>query len=286
MANGNVDNKIVVGIDQAASKKLIEKDLKKLLSQIKDLEVQVSRIKLDKKAISELEAGFQALGQASQKLSDEQKGLFDVKSFSSAFDSLKKISSLANDISNIAGGGNSESSLYKINQLIQAIPNAPQLQAIVTLITTIGTLINKVYDALVLTTEEAEAALNNSLKELQQVNSEIDSIQSQLSQTGNRIDELNAKDNLSLVELDELNKLREQNTELERELKIQEDLLQVKNEQARIDAVNYFNSTKTDTPDYIDSSHTIDAIEEEIEKSANLYKLLEEQKLYEEGSSE
>lgn len=286
MANGNVDNKIVVGIDQAASKKLIERDLKKLLSQIKDLEVQVSRIKLDKKAISELEAGFQSLGQATQKLSEGQKGLFDVKSFSSAFDSLKKISSLTNDISNIAGGENSESSLYKINQLIQAIPNAPQLQAIVTLITTIGTLINKVYDALVLTTEEAEAALNNSLKELQQVNSEIDSIQSQLSETGNRIDELNAKDSLSLVELDELNKLREQNTELERELKIQEDLLQVKNEQARIDAINYFNSTKTDTPDYIDSNHTIDAIEEEIEKSANLYRLLEEQKLYEEGSSE
>lgn len=68
MANGNVDNKIIVGIDQAASKKLIEKDLKKLLSQIKDLEVQISRIKLDKKAISELEAGFQSLGQASQKI--------------------------------------------------------------------------------------------------------------------------------------------------------------------------------------------------------------------------
>ncbi len=286
MANGNVDNKIIVGIDQAASKKLIEKDLKKLLSQIKDLEVQISRIKLDKKAISELEAGFQSLGQASQKLSDGQKGLFDFKSISSAFDSLKNFSSIANDISTVLGGGNSESTLYKINQLIQAIPNAPQLQAIVALITTIGTLINNVYDALVLTTEEAEAALNSSLQELQQVNTKIDSIHSQLAETGNRIDELNAKDSLSLVELNELTKLREQNTELERELKIQEDLLQVKNEQARIDAVNYFNSTKTDTPDYIDSTHTIDAIEEEIEKCANLYKLLEEQKLYEEGTSE
>lgn len=81
MANGNVDNKIIVGIDQAASKKLIEKDLKKLLSQIKDLELQISRIKLDKKAISELEAGFQSLGQASQKLSDGQKGLFDSVGF-------------------------------------------------------------------------------------------------------------------------------------------------------------------------------------------------------------
>lgn len=286
MAGEIIDSKIVLGIDQAASKKLIEKDLKKLLSQIRDLEVQIKRIKLDKKAISELEDGLRSLGQTSQKLANGQKGLFDVKSLSSGFDSLKKYASAANDISNVLGNKDSESSLQKINQLIQAIPNAPRLQAIVSLITTIGTLLNHVYDTLVLTTEEAETALNSSLQELQQVNTEIGSIQSQLTETGNRIDELNAKDHLSLVELDELSKLREQNSELERELSIQEDLLQVKNEQARTDAVNYFNSTKTDTPDYIDSVHTIDAIEEEIEKSANLYKLLEEQKLYEEGSSQ
>ncbi len=102
MANGNVDNKIVVGIDQAASKKLIEKDLKKLLSQIKDLEVQVGRIKLDKKAISELEAGFQSLGQASQKLSEGQKGLFDVSWISTVSAKYKEFSSFIKQIAEVA----------------------------------------------------------------------------------------------------------------------------------------------------------------------------------------
>lgn len=285
MINGTVDSKIIVGIDQTASKKLIEKELKKVFSQIKNLEVQIRHIKLDKKAISELEAGLHSLGQTFEKLSGGQKGFIDVKAFYNAFDELKKFSSIVNDISNGLSNGNANSSLGTINQLIQAIPKAPELQAVITLITTIGTVLNKVYDALVLTTEEAKEALDHTLQELIKVHSQINILQDQLAETTNRIDELNSKNSLSLVEQAELNKLKEQNIELERELRIQEDLLQAKNEQARIDAVNYFNSTKTDTPDYIDSNHTIDAIEEEIKKYAILHKLLAEQKLYKENSS-
>lgn len=102
MINGTVDSKIIVGIDQTASKRLIEKELKKVFSQIKNLEVQIRHIKLDKKAISELEAGLHSLGQTFEKLSGGQKEPVDVSWISAVLNKYKEFSAFIKQITEMS----------------------------------------------------------------------------------------------------------------------------------------------------------------------------------------
>ena len=95
----------------------------------------------------------------------------------------------------------------------------------------------------------AKEATEKSKEALDQTKSEIDQINSSLQTTQNRIDELNAKENLSLVESEELAKLKEANEELERELRIKEELAKTQGKEANDKAIKYFN-TKTNHVEY------------------------------------
>lgn len=95
----------------------------------------------------------------------------------------------------------------------------------------------------------AKEATSKAKEALDQTKSEIDQINSSLQTTQNRIDELNAKKNLSLVESEELAKLKEANEELERELRIKEELAKTQGKEANDKAVKYFN-TKTNHVEY------------------------------------
>lgn len=81
-------------------------------------------------------------------------------------------------------------------------------------------------DALIKTTEEHTEKLNDMKSELQDTQSELDSVNSELQTTKERMAELIAMPSLSFVEQEELNKLKEENEELERRerlLKAQEE---------------------------------------------------------------
>ncbi len=130
-----------------------------------------------------------------------------------------------------------------------------------------------------------EAALK-SKEALDQVNSEIDQINSSLQTTQNRIDELNAKENLSLIESEELEKLKESNAELERELRIKQALAKREGEKANDKAVKYFN-TKTNQVEYSvgpggmyvsdpTNYSLIDAVEKKLSKIPEMKKSLKE----------
>lgn len=95
----------------------------------------------------------------------------------------------------------------------------------------------------------AKEAAEKSKEALDQTKSEIEQINSSLQTVQNRIDELNAKENLSLVESEELAKLKEANEELERELRIKEELAKTQGKEANDKAVKYFN-TKTNHVEY------------------------------------
>ncbi len=95
----------------------------------------------------------------------------------------------------------------------------------------------------------AKEATEKAKEALDQTKSEIEQINSSLQTTQNRIDELNAKENLSLVESEELAKLKEANEELERELRIKEELAKTQGKEANDKAVKYFN-TKTNHVEY------------------------------------
>lgn len=71
--------------------------------------------------------------------------------------------------------------------------------------------------------------LEEETEALQEVQTELQNVQSELETTRDRIDELNSKESLSFVEEEELNRLKEQTAELER----QEAILQAQEKRAK-----------------------------------------------------
>jgi LysM repeat protein len=78
------------------------------------------------------------------------------------------------------------------------------------------------------TTEKLEEDLKNLNSEISSMKSDIDSLNSELETTRDRMAELLSMDSLSFVEQEELENLKLQNAELERQLKLQEALLKNK----------------------------------------------------------
>ena len=96
--------------------------------------------------------------------------------------------------------------------------------------------------------------VDNAKEELEEANQRLQETNSKLETTSSRIDELNAKDNLSLVEAEELNKLKETNEELERELRIREEIAKVKGEKANKEALLFFDRNSGTRLDYVHST--------------------------------
>ena len=93
-------------------------------------------------------------------------------------------------------------------------------------------------------------SLEIAKEELEKANSSLEEINSELKTTASRIDELNAKENLTLVEAEELQKLKETNAELERELKNREAIAKVKGEEANKEALLYFDQSSGSFADF------------------------------------
>lgn len=119
----------------------------------------------------------------------------------------------------------------------------------------------KVYDLVTKTTEELAEELSNLSTEISDIESEIDSLNSELETTQERMAELLALPSLSFTEQEELNNLKLQNAELERQIGLKETLLeskkedQVKKAKELIDSA--WNSTGADKAYYIDSDGVI-----------------------------
>lgn len=86
--------------------------------------------------------------------------------------------------------------------------------------------------------KDLQETAQNSKSAYDDTISEIKSLNDELKTTKDRIDELEAKDSLSLVEENELDKLKQTNDELERELRIKEAIAQTEGQQAAKDASN------------------------------------------------
>lgn len=86
-----------------------------------------------------------------------------------------------------------------------------------------------IYDAFTVSHDEYIEKLEEETEALKNVQSELKSVQSELENTKDRMDELQAKGTLSFVEEEELNRLKEQTAELER----QEEILLAQEKRAR-----------------------------------------------------
>ena len=101
---------------------------------------------------------------------------------------------------------------------------------------------SKAWDYFVNRVENLRKAAEESEKKYSDLETEISSINSELESTSKRIDELNKKEHLTFVEQDELQKLKETNEELERQLGNREALANVAKQDANEKAKKYFDS--------------------------------------------
>lgn len=102
----------------------------------------------------------------------------------------------------------------------------------------------KIFDALTESMKEAKEKAAESRKEYETTTSELTSLNSELETTKKRIDELQAKGSLSIVEKEELETLKQQNNELERQKTIKEQIAAMQKKEAAEDA-NHVLTKKT-----------------------------------------
>jgi len=102
--------------------------------------------------------------------------------------------------------------------------------------------------------EKLREELSDLKSELQDIKSEIDSVNSELETTQERMAELLAKDSLSFVEQEELDRLKKENDELQRKL----DLLDLQNKQKSKEAAKKFAETMTNDENAGDDRYYVD----------------------------
>ena len=102
----------------------------------------------------------------------------------------------------------------------------------------------KVIQALYVSADEAREKIQKATEAYEEQTSALESLNSELKTTKDRIDELNSQDSLTIVEQEELEKLKQQEASLERQIKLQEKLAQdAQKTQAIKIAKNYKKST-------------------------------------------
>ena len=163
-----------------------------------------------------------------------------------------------------------------------ALKNLVIAHPIAATITVIGTAI-ALYAQFGNTLKNLQKKAKESKQEYDDVTTEIKSLNDELKTTKDRIEELQNKDVLTIVEQEELDKLKETNDELERELRIKETIAQRKGQDAADKAqdaitkksesynghyaINDPDMTLQDNPYVYDKGDRIDAANWDIEQA-------------------
>lgn len=128
--------------------------------------------------------------------------------------------------------------------------------------------------------KNANEALEESKSEYSSVTSELTSLQDELTTTSERIDELNSKESLSLVEDEELEKLKESTKELEYQIALKKEEQRIAAEETLSDAKDVYNTTVTSDYDKRDThGNSVGnqvTVTEELENSIEEYKKQEQ----------
>lgn len=161
---------------------------------------------------------------------------------------LKNVKNQANQAGNAgmtfgqkfkAGAQTAWTSIKKLGkQIVQSMATAYVITTVLDLITQLGHAIEDWVDSWVETPEEAQEEFEKLNEELSSIQSEIGSLNSELEATQERIDELMSQGTLSFTEQEELDKLRAENNELERKIKLNKALEESKQKSVNSAAVN------------------------------------------------
>ena len=140
-----------------------------------------------------------------------------------------------------------------------------------------GYAIKKSYDSLPSTKAKQ---LNEMTEEYATNEDKLASLNTELADTQARIEELSLKGHLSLVEEDELSKLKETNVELERSISLQESQNKVDARETLNKAKDTYKSYTTEDYDGLLGDKFANALGKETDKSYNKGKIAEESKKF------
>lgn len=176
--------------------------------------------------------------------------------------------------------------LSKVFSGLGAVIKANPIMTAVTVVTTAIQIISKLSKR----AEEARKALldnaSETKKAYEEALSSIESLNDELDITKQRINELLAKPSLTLTEQSELSNLQNQNDELERQLRIEEELAKYKKQESSDSALGVLNSKSesftnletigNDGATYRDTEKLapVDALKSKLNRLINLEKLL------------
>ena len=145
-------------------------------------------------------------------------------------------------LSYIFTGASAETAKAGIENVGTAINTAIPILGLIIL--AIGAVV-KIIDAVTVSAEEAREKMQEATDAYEEQKSQLESLNSELETTKDKIDELNNKDSLTIVEGEELKKLKQQEASLERQVELQERLTKAaqKTQAEEIDE-NFMKSTK------------------------------------------
>lgn len=146
-------------------------------------------------------------------------------------------------ISYLTVGASAKTAAAGITTVGAAISTALPLIGLITLGVTL--LVN-VISLIIVTEEEAREKISSATQAYEDQKSALESLNSELQTTKDRIEELNNQDSLSIVEQEELEKLKQAESSLQRQVELQEKLTEeAQKAQAKTIEENYDKSTKS-----------------------------------------
>lgn len=206
----------------------------------------LSQVTMGLNAVTSLIDNFTTeLGEGETALDKVLKILTNFSMLLPVIGSLTKKETLNNaklGLSYIFTGASAETAKVGIEGVGTAINSAIPILGLIIL--ALGAVV-KIIDAVTVSADEAREKIQEATDTYEEQKSQLESLNSELETTKDKINELNGKDSLTLVEGEELKKLKQQEASLERQIKLQERLTKAaqKTQAEEIDK-NFMKSTK------------------------------------------
>ena len=134
----------------------------------------------------------------------------------------------------------------------------------------------KLFDAMITTTAELQEELDGMKSSLSDIRSELDSVNQELETTNERMAELLAKDSLTFVEQEELDKLKETNAELERRKNMLEAQEEYERERVGRQAAEVVNSKREEIGWWLNGKSEEEEVYDDIDEYLEVQKEIEE----------
>lgn len=205
--------------------------------------------------LSQISIGINGINSLFQTFDEILSGDVDaVDAFTKILTSLSMVLPLVANLSKVVRTENVKNAIQFLATGAAAGTGAAEIAtfsaALYTLLPIIGLVVVGIYavvkviQALYVSADEAREKIQKATEVYEEQTSALESLNSELKTTKDRIDELNSQDSLTIVEQEELEKLKQQEASLERQIKLQEKLAQdAQKTQATEIAKNYKKST-------------------------------------------